>query len=45
MICLAAFLTVLVLMTSHGQTTQADSARLGEVSGISAQTPTPNSGP
>jgi len=44
MIVLAAFLTTLVFMTSSGQTTQADSARPGEVSGISAQTPTPNSG-
>ena len=44
MVVLAAFLSAFVLMTSHGQTTQAGSARPGEVSGISAQTPTPNSG-
>ena len=45
MIYLAASLAAFVLMTSHGQTTQADSARPAEVSGISAQTPTPNSSP
>jgi hypothetical protein len=44
MICLAAFLTTLLFMTSHGQPTRTDSARSSEVSGMPVQTPVPHSG-